>query len=115
MIASTSLKAYIEDVKPTLQKREKAVLGALLTAGAKTNSELSNYLQWPINCVTGRTNRLVKLGVIKEVRKRKCSVTGMLAKEWDIAPTKEEIKTQGVPRVFWEGRKEELSGQMKLI
>lgn len=75
----TSLEAY---KTVDLQKNEKMVLGALIALkGRATNQEIADYLQWPINRVTGRTNSLFKKRKIKEGDKVK-AVTGRTAQQW---------------------------------
>lgn len=114
MVTSTSLKAYYGDALPTLGKRHEAVLKAFMEKGPMSNSELANYLQWPINTITPRVGELREKGLVRAVREKKCPVTGRQVTEWE-GVVGRVTKTEGIPRVFWEGRKEELSGQMKLI
>ena len=83
MIRSTSLKAYYQDVLPTLGKRHKSVLRALLCAKRPvTNTELAKHLGWSINTVTPRCKELREKGIVKEGDKRKCSVTGRTCCTW---------------------------------
>jgi predicted transcriptional regulator len=85
-VRDTSLHSYRMEVIPTLQEREQRVYDLLLVAGESlTNSEIASRLNWPINCVTGRTNRLVKRGWVMEDGKRECRCTGRTAYAWKIA------------------------------
>lgn len=78
----TSLEAY-KSIKNELQPKEKLVLGALIALkGKATNKEIAAYLGWPINCVTGRTNRLVENGVVKEGEKVIDPSTNRPAQQW---------------------------------
>ena len=75
----TSLEAY-KSVE--LQKNEKMVLAALISLkGRATNQQIADYLQWPINRVTGRTNSLFKKRKIREGDKVKAP-TGRTAQQW---------------------------------
>jgi ATP/maltotriose-dependent transcriptional regulator MalT len=70
MIQQTSLMAY-DEIRPSLQKREMEVLEVIKKAKIGiTNNEISHYLSLPINCITGRTNGLVKKGKVKNGGKR---------------------------------------------
>lgn len=64
MIQQTSLEAY-EGVQDGLGLRQFAVLNAILLLQPATDKEVSEYLGWPINCVTPRRGELYKLGKIK--------------------------------------------------
>jgi len=76
----TSLHVYRYKVEPTLQERERPVYELLLSSDNLTNAEIAVKLDWPINCVTGRTNRLCnKLKLIYVDEKRRCRVTGNTA------------------------------------
>ena len=82
MIQQTSLLAY-EDLKPSLQKREAQVLEVIKKAKAGiTNNEISRYLHLPINCITGRTNTLVKKGLVYNLQKRPDLYTKKLSFVW---------------------------------
>ena len=64
-IRDTSLEAY-NSIRTKLQPKEKIVLGALIALkGKATNKQIAEYLDWPVNCVTGRMNILVKLKKVK--------------------------------------------------
>ena len=78
----TSLEAY-KSFKKELQPKEKLVLGALIALkGKATNKEISQYLQWEINRVTGRTNSLFQQGIIKEGEKVIDPSTNRPAQQW---------------------------------
>ncbi len=62
----TSLEAY-DEIKPKLQPKEKRVLEIIQKHQPISNGDISEKLFWPINCVTGRTNSLVKKDLVKEV------------------------------------------------
>ena len=64
--------------------RQKIVLNGLMKYGACTNLEISTWSNIPINQVTPRTNELVKLGLIKESHKRRCSISNRYAIAWRI-------------------------------
>ena len=60
---NTSLDAY-ESIKDDLSKKQLTVLQALKTLKTATNRQISKYLDWEINRVTGRTNELYNKGFI---------------------------------------------------
>ena len=60
---STSLEAY-NSILPDLQKKEKQVIACLFMIGPSTNEEIGNYLGWAVNRITGRTNSLLKKGIL---------------------------------------------------
>ena len=64
--------------------RQKIVLNAFMKYGACSNLEISTWSNIPINQVTPRTNELVKLGLIKESHKRRCSISSRYAIVWHI-------------------------------
>jgi helix-turn-helix protein len=86
MIQQTSLLAYREH-QETLSRNEKVVYSVIKMCPLTgiTNNEISEYLKWKINRVTGRTNGLVKKGRVKEVCKRPDLYTGNLSIAWGIA------------------------------
>ena len=84
MIAETSQLAFKHDVVPTLGARQQAVMECLSSLKEATNLELSKHLDWPINTVTPRINELVKLGVVEQIGKRPCKVSGRLAYVWGL-------------------------------
>ncbi|MCA6391585.1 MAG: hypothetical protein IM602_17315 [Cytophagales bacterium] len=78
----TSLEAY-NSIRRDLQAKEKLVLGALIALkGRATNKEIAAYLDWQINCVTGRINRLHKLGIVKDGEKVVDPSTNRKAVQW---------------------------------
>ena len=83
LVKQTSLEAYSR-IKKELGKRQQEVYDGFLGNGACTNLELSKLLTIPINQITPRTNELVKLGLVAEVEKRQCSVSGKMAISWRV-------------------------------
>jgi predicted transcriptional regulator len=78
----TSLIAY-DIVYSKISPRRKQVLECLEN-GEMTNAMISKKLSLPINCITGRTNELVKMGLVVESYKDKCPITNNLAIFWRI-------------------------------
>lgn len=77
MISSTSRKAYINEVAPTLQPRCVQVLEVFENHdGDLSNSEIAAKLDWSINRITGRVNLLKKLHILKDAPQRPCKITG---------------------------------------
>ena len=79
---STSLEAY-NNICNTLGERQQEIYDGFLANGSCTNLELSHLLQIPINCVTPRTNELVKKGLIVKDKIRECNVTGNKEISWE--------------------------------
>ena len=82
MVTETSLMAYFE-VLATLGEKQQKVFNVITNSDGLTNMEIADILGWSINRVTGRTNELVKMYLVKEKEKRKCRVTGRLASAWE--------------------------------
>lgn len=81
-MAATSLMAF-EKVK--LTKNEEAVFNALSELGLATNDALAAQLDWPVHCVTGRTNSLWTKGIIVVADHNGTTKMGNKAKRWCIA------------------------------
>jgi len=86
MIRDTSLKAYINEVSPTLGARQVAVLEVFEAKNGAdlTNEELGQALGWAINRVTPRVFELRTLGIVEDAGKRRCSVTGREVHSWRV-------------------------------
>ena len=69
MMQQTSLIAYFFNFSK-LQSNELIVYDVIKTVNGITNHEISQYLGWEINRVTGRTNSLIKKGLIDIKEKR---------------------------------------------
>jgi len=86
-VADTSLQIY-RQIQPTLGTKRAQVLKVLRSATQAgfdmTDKELSRALHWEINCITGRRDELVKLGLVVLNQKRSCGVTGNRAKSWKV-------------------------------
>ena len=82
-VTETSREAY-HSIYDTLGQRQQEVYDGFLGNGSCTNLELSHLMQIPINCVTPRTNELVKRGLIVKDIIRECNVTGNRAISWKV-------------------------------
>jgi len=82
-VAETSREAY-HDIYDTLGERQAEIYDGFLGNGSCTNLELSHLMQIPINCVTPRTNELVKRGLIVKECKRICNISGRRSISWKI-------------------------------
>src|SRR5882762_672966 len=85
MIQDTSLETWYR-IQSTIGRRQKDVLDALRTQPNATNAEIAHMLRWPINRVTPRTFELREIGVVEEIGKRNCRVTGRRAIAWRAVP-----------------------------
>ncbi len=81
---STSLQAYDELVKShQLGARQLAVWAVIQQhPGGITNLELAQLLGWPINSVTPRVYELRAQGLVGEVGRRACRLTGRRSIAW---------------------------------
>jgi len=85
MTRDTSLKAYINEVAPTLNARQIAVLEVFERKSRDlTNAELGVSLEWSINRVTPRVLELREAGILEESRRRRCEVTGREVHAWQV-------------------------------
>ena len=83
MIRQTSLLSY-KDILPELSQRYQEYLVALRGVGhPATDQEVSRYAgKSDPNYFRPRRNELVKQGLIVEVGKRRCSVSGKTSLTW---------------------------------
>ena len=86
-IQDTSLVAYFR-ISPSLNRKEQQVLEVLkrIYPHNRTNREVAENLRWDICRVTGRTNSLVKKGMVEHSTVRKCRITGFKAIGWAATP-----------------------------
>lgn len=91
-VQDTSLIAYFGEVLPNLGNKQREALEAFTKKEEFTNAELAEFLRWPINTVTPRTNELVARGLVTESRKRVCKVTGRTAIAWKIKPRSDAVE-----------------------
>lgn len=87
-LAITSQMAF-EKVKVT--KREGEVFEAFRQLGLATNDDIAELLGWPINCVTGRTNGLVKKSYLQLVDSNGKTRMGNRAKRWSVIEQGDEL------------------------
>lgn len=99
MIDPQSLKVWLNQVAPTLSKRQIQVLEIFEYDPNNdfTNEEIAHALEWGINRVTGRTQELRGEGarrgqtpLIELSRVRECHITHNQAKAW-------KLRFEGVP------------------
>jgi DNA-binding MarR family transcriptional regulator len=86
---TTSLWAY-QDLKGSLQPREKEVLQALQQIEPACDRDIARHLKWEISSVNGRRNSLVTKGRIIEAYKNK-GVTGKTVIYWKLANDQTEL------------------------
>ena len=82
-IQQTSIEAY-RDIQESLGDRQKRIYVLIKSLGSPTNKEISTFGGIEINCVTPRTNELVKKGLVQECKKRICKISGRTAIAWSI-------------------------------
>lgn len=79
----TSLEAYRE-IQPYLGNAQRQVMDimSMFRLTGMTNMEIAKQLGWSINRVTPRVKELRDKGLVKEIGKRCCTVTGRKAIVW---------------------------------
>lgn len=81
-VQQTSLEAYW-DIEPKLANRQRQVLEYLVRYPlGRTNNEIANGMDLPINQVTPRIFELRKKRLVAEFGKRCCAITGRIALAW---------------------------------
>lgn len=80
----TSLSAYESIIDKLNEKQQKvlAILKADWTKNALCNYEIADWLDWPINCVTGRIKELRDKGLVVDDGKRPGPPTGRSVHYW---------------------------------
>lgn len=81
VIVDTTMDAF-QSIKSELGSRQGAVLDVIRHLESPSNAEISRFMGLPINSITGRTNELTKLGLVKDAGKRVCKVTGSIVHVW---------------------------------
>ena len=76
----TSRKAYIE-IANKLGEAQMAVHKVLLQ-GPHTCQEIARELGKYPSDITGRLSELLEMGMVQQLRKRACKITGKTAYEW---------------------------------
>lgn len=107
MIQDTSLKAYINEVAPTLMPRQIRVLEVFerLPGRDFTNEELSKELEWGINRVTPRVLELRLKGILEDAGKRECKVTKREVHCWRVKVMQRETKFASASTFYQFGSK----------
>ena len=82
-IRATSLLAFSE-ILPSLENRELEVLKAIKEIQPCNNLMIAEYLNLPVNCVTGRVFSLRKYNLVIYYRKGKCPYTNKTTIFWKI-------------------------------
>ena len=80
---NTSIEAYT-NIQPELGQRQLQVYKALRYLQYATNSMISNYLNIPINCVTGRCKELREQGIVSKSHISWCPITKNRATYWKV-------------------------------
>lgn len=81
VMAQTSLDAY-RSIVGKLGRKQATVLNVFQGSQSLTNMEVAEILGWSINRVTGRVYELRGRSLLKEDRKRFCSITGIMCMTW---------------------------------
>lgn len=88
---ATSRAAYA-GIKTTIGKRQRAILDALAKLGPSSNLEIAQFLDCPINAITGRVHELRGLDRKRPMEprvvfagERRCRVSGKTVLTWKLA------------------------------
>lgn len=91
-IADTSVLSYHE-ITETLGERQRVVYDLILRYPGRTDRELAKLaLAGDPNQIRPRRTELVDRGVIEEAGKRRCEVTGKLAKTWRVRRHRDQLE-----------------------
>jgi predicted ArsR family transcriptional regulator len=83
-VRQTSLEVYYDIItEGMLGDMQKAVFEVFKDYGNMTNKQIADRLELPINCVTPRTNELVKFNLV-EVKERVKQNNGRSAIVWGL-------------------------------
>ena len=91
-VALTSSNAY-HTIYNKLGAKQKIVYEAIGELGTASNEELATYLDWPINCVTGRVCELKKFNMVG-FENFKTSKSGMKVKAWGVRDMGDDMLTR---------------------
>jgi predicted transcriptional regulator len=78
----TSLSAYSNYILPRIAACERKVLEVIMRYDGITNREIAVQLGVSPSDISGRTNSLVKQGVVVDAGKKICSVTQKRVLQW---------------------------------
>jgi DNA-binding MarR family transcriptional regulator len=80
---STSINVYKQiEAEGLLSKRRFEVYRAIYNKGPMTQNETLHYLNAPQSSITPRFAELERMGVIKAIGERSCSITGRVVLVW---------------------------------
>lgn len=108
MVTDTSMMAYNDLVSSgKLGEKQQDVYHALSHMVEASNGELAKYLHWPINTVTPRVYELRSLGLVFEVGKRPCTISGRKAKIWSVCNKMKTFKGKVIDKKTSDGTKKD--------
>jgi len=93
MVVAQTSKEALEAIRPAITGRRRVVLNAIKELGEATNETIANYLQWPINRVTGRVTELHEFGYVKSDRSG-INNTGHKAKIWSLTDMQDPVEEE---------------------
>ena len=88
---TTSLSAY-DSILADLPRRKRQVYEVLARLGPMSNMQIAIELNLPINYITGRTNSLVKDGLVREYDKTLDLISNMPVIRWSVVPINTQLK-----------------------
>jgi DNA-binding MarR family transcriptional regulator len=90
MMNTNSLIAYNQDVRPSLSKRQKAVLDQIIMRPGRTAKEYAKLMGVDHNTISGRFGELEKKGMIMEVGT--IYINSRPNAQWQIIRKSEQLK-----------------------
>ena len=108
MVQDTSIQSY-KEIIPKLGDKQQEVYDAILYLKYATDHEVANFLEYSDpNKVRPRRFELVELGLITEIGRRECGITGKSAIVWTpfLDPHQGKQKPHGLTHTQYEHLKE---------
>lgn len=84
-VKDTSVQAY-DEIKNDLCERRRDVYSAIIKLGECCDLDVAQWLDWPINRVTGRRWELEDAGLVESIGKRLSPHTGRTVHFWRAVP-----------------------------
>lgn len=101
----TRNQAYLS-ILDSLGEKRRIVYQAIKHMRGATNHQIAEFLNWPINCVTGRVSELRKMFLIKSERKNGNTFSGNDHAIWEITESVEEWEL--LMKTYLKGAKDKL-------
>lgn len=109
MVRQTSIESFT-CMLPRLGNSQMAVYRALRHLEAATDQEIAKHLEYDdLNKVRPRRFELMQEGIVKEIARRDCHVTGKRAIVWAISLTPQKIESKALTHTQMQSLKTRLA------